>query len=117
MNEIKVHKLLKQWTILINTGEQASKTKAKKSANGLMGRIKRTTGQPVIFDFKTFDDQKEIQNSLCRELPQWGDIIRSKPEIMDGHPWNRNDFIELYFEHFRLVVEKLTRIINQSTVV
>ncbi len=117
MNEIKVRELLKQWTTLINMGEQASKTKAEKSPDGLLGRIKRTTGQPVIFDFETYDDQRIIQNSLCMELPQWSNVIRSKPEVMDGYQWTRSDFIELYFGHFRLVVEKLRRIIDQSTIV
>lgn len=117
MNEIKVRTLLERWTTLLYIGEKISKEKASKNADGLSGRILRTTGKPVIFDFETHKDQQEIQNLLCQELPQWADVIRSQPEIMDGYPWTRNDFIELYFGHFRLVIEKLQRIINQSTTV
>ena len=117
MNKIRVRKLLRQWTNLINIGEQTSKIKAAKSGDGLMARIKRTTGQPVIFDFDTYEDQKKIQNELCKELPQWADIIQSQPEIMDGYNWTRRDFIELYFEHFRMVIEKLQQIIDQTPVV
>lgn len=117
MNETNVRALLKRWSILLEIGEQASKTKAAKGGDGLITRIKRTTGQPVIFDLDTYEDQKKIQNSLCIELPQWSDIIHSKPEIMDGYAWTRGDFIELYYEHFRLVVDKLKRIIDESTTV
>lgn len=117
MNEIKVRELLKRWSVILEKGEYKSKEKANNNKDGLMGRIKRSNGKPVVFDFKTYGSQKEIQNILCQELPQWADIIRSIPEIMDGYHWTRKDFIELYFEHFRLVVEKLERIIDRPNVV
>lgn len=117
MDKIKVRTLLERWAILLNTGEKTSREKASKNGDGLSGRIRRTVGKPVIFDFETHKDQQEIQNLLCQELPRWADVIRSQPEIMDGYPWTRSDFIDLYFGHFRLVVEKLQRIIDQSTTV
>lgn len=117
MDAVKIKQTLKQWAIMLDIGEHKSKEKAKKNKDGLMGRIKRSTGQPVIFDFDTYDNQKEIQNTLCLELPEWSDVIRSKPEIMDGYNWIRNDFIELYFGHFRLVIEKIERIINRENAV
>lgn len=112
MNIVRIQELLRRWTTLIEIGEQASKEKASKNVGGLSGRIRRTTGRSVIFDTNTYENQQKIQNLLCQEIPQWADIIRSQPEIMDGYPWTRSDFIELYFRHFRLVVEKLQRIIN-----
>lgn len=112
MNTVKVQQLLDQWDTLLEIGEQTSKTKANKNAKGLWGRIRRTTGTPVIFDFDTYKDQNDIQNSLCQELPQYADLIRSTPEIMDGYAWTRGDFIELYFGHFRLVVDKLRKLIG-----
>ena len=115
MNKTRIQELLDQWLLVIDTGEQTSKTKAKKIVGGLMGRIKRTTGQPVIFDLKMHESQIKIQSDLCQELPQWSDLIRSEPAIMDGWPWIRCDFIQLYFEHFRVVVEKLRRVTNMST--
>jgi len=115
MNEVKVQLLLKQWEVILEIGEHAAKTKATKSTNGLLGRIKRTTGQPVVFDLTSYQDQKIVQNNLCKELPQWADVIRSKPEIMDGYSWTRKDFIELYFGHFRFVVEKLKRVVDQKS--
>lgn len=115
MNTVKVQRLLDKWDTLLEMGEKTAKTKASKNTDGLNGRVRRTTGTPVIFDFDTYKDQKDIQNSLCQELPQYADLIRSTPEIMDGHAWTRGDFIELYFGHFRLVVEKLRRLIGQTT--
>lgn len=115
MNRIKIQALLEQWTELINVGEQASKEKADKNGDGLDGRIKRTTGKPVIFDFDTYKNQQKIQNLLCHELPEWTNIIRGQPDIMDNYAWRRGDFIELYYRHFRLIVEKLHRIINNSS--
>jgi hypothetical protein len=110
MNTTEIQSLLAQWDELIHTGESISKEKADKNNGGLQGRIRRTIGKPVIFDFETYEDQQRIQNLLCQKLPQWSDLIRSQPAIMNGYPWTRDDFIYLYFRHFRLVVEKLQRI-------
>lgn len=114
MNKVKIKILLEQWTDLINIGEQISKEKASKNADGLSGRIRRTTGKPVVFDSETHEDQRAIQNLLCKELPQWADLIHSQPAIMDGYAWTRNDFIDLYFEYFRFVVSKLQRIMGNK---
>lgn len=113
-DETKIQTLLRQWSDLIKTGEKISTEKAGKEIGGLKGRIRRTTGQPVIFDSDTHTKQTEIQNSLCEELPHLTDLIRSQPEIMDGHNWVRGDFIILYFNHFRLVVEKLKRAMGDT---
>ena len=113
MDKSKIKTLLNKWVELIDTSKQISIKKASNAQGGLLGRIKRTTGKPVIFDSKTYDEQKTIQKSLCEELPKWADIITSQPQIMDGYPWIRKDFIELYFSHFDLVVEKLQRIVDQ----
>ncbi len=113
MNIDNVSLLLREWTCLISKGEEISKEKAGKSKGGLFGRIKRTRGLPVIFDCGTHTTQLKIQEELCGELPAWADVIRSQPEIMDGHPWTRGDFIELYYSHFRLVIEKLQKITSQ----
>jgi hypothetical protein len=108
----KVLGLLDQWDQLIEAGELASKLKAGKVKDGLNGRIHRTTGMPVVFDFETYNDQKNLQNELCQELPQFANLIRSIPEIMDGYAWARRDFIELYFSHYQLVIQKIRKLIN-----
>jgi hypothetical protein len=110
MSKDNVTLLLREWTCLVAKGEEISKEKAGKSKGGLLGRIKRTRGHPVVFDFETHNAQLKIQEELCSELPAWADVIRSQPEIMDGWAWTRGDFIELYYSHFRLVIEKLQEI-------
>lgn len=114
MNQEKIKDLLRRWSIALDIGEHQSKEKASGCKDGLGGRIKRTKGQPVIFDMTTHKTHSQIQNDLCKVLPEWSDIIRSTPEIMDGYHWTRNDFIELYFEHFRVVIEKIDRIIAKQ---
>jgi len=115
MNKTNIRTLLTQWSELIDSGKQISIERASSSLSGLRGRIKRVTGKPVIFDFRTYEKQKTIQDSLCKEMPRFTDLIRSIPEIMDGHSWIKEDFIELYFEHFLLVVQKLQRITDRET--
>lgn len=110
MNKQKIHQLLNEWSILIELGIKVSEQKAHQQPGGLSGRINRTIGTPVIFDSNTHQQQLSIQKKLCTELPQWADLIQSQPAIMDGHKWNRKDFIELYYFHYILVIEKIKKI-------
>jgi len=110
-----VLKLLDDWTDLIATGEHISRVKASKRPGGLSSRIKRTTGHPIIFDADTYDSQQEIQKALCMQMPEMAHVIRSNPEIMDGHAWTCGDFIELYYSHFRLVVDKIRQVIEKQS--
>ena len=111
MNINKVQELLQQWAKLLDSGEQAAREKAVASDGGIDGRIKRTKGSSIVFDIDTFEAQTKIQNSLCREAPLWVQVIRSQPGLMDGYQWSRRDYIELYFEHFRLVIRKIQRLL------
>jgi len=111
MNAIVVKELLAEWTELIIASRKACMKKANRTTGGLHRRIKRTTGKPVVFDFKTYEGQQRIQKALCVELPEWSDLIRSEPEIMNGYSWKSKDFIDLYHSHFTIVVEKLVRIL------
>lgn len=112
MDKQKVHQLLIEWSMLIETGSKTSIQKASEHPGGLSGRINRTTGNPVIFDSDIYKQQLIIQKQLCIELPRWADLICSQPAIMNGHKWNRKDFIELYYSHYLLVVEKIEHIVN-----
>ena len=111
MNVVVVKELLAEWTELIVASEKACLEKAGRTSDGLSRRIKRTSGKPVVFDFKTYEQQQKIQDALCVELPEWSDLIRSEPEIMHGYSWTIKDFIDLYHSHFTIVVEKLSRIL------
>ena len=114
MNEVVVKELLAEWAELIEKSKKACRKKAGKTPDGLKRRIKRTSGKPVVFDFKTYEQQQKIQNALCAELPKWADLIRSEPEIMNGYSWTSADFIDLYHSHFAVVVEKLNRVVLQK---
>lgn len=115
MDKQKVYRLLSEWRMLIEVGTEFSIQKADRQPGGLSGRINRTTGHPVVFDSGTYQQQITIQKQLCIELPRWSDLIQSQPAIMDGHRWNRKDFIELYYSHYHLVVDKLKQIMNHIT--
>jgi hypothetical protein len=115
MNKTVVQDLLTKWITCVRQGKMRSKQKAhQQKPDGLSGRIKRTTGKPVIFDFKSLSDQNIIQGLLCKELPELSSLILSEPEIMDGYSWTRKDFIDLYFRHFEIVIEKIRRIAEQE---
>ena len=114
MNVVVVKELLAEWTELIVASRKACLKKASKTPDGLRRRIKRTSGKPVVFDFTTYEQQKRIQDALCVELPEWSDLIRSEPEIMNGYSWTSGDFIDLYHSHFTVVVEKLGRVLLQE---
>ena len=115
MDKQKVYRLLSEWSMLLEFGEEISVQKANEQPGGLSGRITRTTGHPVIFDSGTYKKQLTIQKQLCAELPRWADLIQSQPAIMDGHQWNRKDFIELYYSHFLLVTNKLRQVMSNIT--
>jgi len=109
IDQQKIETLLNQWTLLLNVGKTKAIAKAGRHAGGLMGRINRTTGNPLIFDFGTYDQQKRIQSALCIELPQLSDLINQKPDIMDGYRWKRQDYIDLYFNHFHNSIYRIKR--------
>jgi hypothetical protein len=115
MNNTKIQNLLRQWKYIIDNGKKSSIKKASISLGGLTGRIRRTTGTPVIFDFEAYNKQLKIQKSLCIELPELAGLINSTPEIMDGYQWTRSDFIDLYFSHYHLVITKLESFIGEKT--
>ena len=114
INRDKIIQLLNQWETTLYHGELASLENASKIKDGLKGRIKKTTGPPVIFDFDSYDRQGIIQRELCREWPGLTEVILSVPDIMNGYAWTRSDFIELYFSYYRLVIQKLRRIIEKT---
>ena len=114
MNKQIIADCLDEWTQNIASGRQRAKQKVDKQPGGRYGRIKRTTGQPIVFDIEFYQTQQKIQNQLCRELPHLASIIKSQPSIMDGYKWTRNDFIDLYFNYFEMIVEKIRAILNNG---
>lgn len=112
MDKNRVRELLTKWAISLSNGRKKSIEKAEQNIGGLLGPIKRTKGSPIIFDFESFENQRVIKKQLSEELPEWSSLIASEPAIMDGHAWSRQDFIDLYYSHYDMILEKLQRIVE-----
>ena len=109
INEVKIRVVLKDWKTAIELGRIEVLDKIKKLPNGLRGRIKRINGNPIIFGLKYHKDMIILRNQLCTELPHLADIIRSDPDLLDGFAWSRGDYVELYFSHYEMVIDKIRR--------
>jgi len=113
MDVAKAKLLLEEWILLLDDAEITWLEKAE-NCGGLSGRIKRTNGDHIVFDIDSHKKQIQIQNALSSELPELAHIIKSDPSLMNGFQWQRSDYIYLYFEHFRLVIEKISQILNKQ---
>lgn len=109
MSEAGILELLNEWGELIDESEAVSLYNIGKMPGSFGERIRRVDGQHVIFDGDGHSLQKRLQTKLCLMLPGLKNVICSTPELMDGYQWTRKDFAGLYYEHFRIVIEKLRR--------
>jgi len=108
-----VGKLIAEWLEVIISGAHQSRENAKKMSYGLQTRIRPKQNKPRILDHKTHIRQKQIQAALVKELPHLKNLIYSEPAITD-HDWKASDYIELYYEHFTIVVQKLCEITTDA---
>lgn len=111
MDETKIQIILKNWETAIELGRAEVLDKIKKLPNGLRGRIRRINGNPIVFGLKYHKNMTSIKNQLCAELPRLADIIRSDPDLLDGFAWTRGDYVELYFSHYEMVIEKIRQVL------
>jgi len=114
-NRNKILGLLEKWERVLKEGEVISLEKAAKLSGGIHGRIKRKNGSPVIFDFCSHQQQQKIieeLKTLMQESSNAMILLNSEPAIMDEYDWKRLDFIDLYYSHFALVIEKLRKEMN-----
>lgn len=101
-----VGELIAEWLQVIMLCAHQSRENAKRMSNGLQTRIRPKQNKPKILDHKTHIRQKEIQAALVKKLPHLKELICSEPAIAD-HDWPASDYIELYAEHFTIVIQKL----------
>ena len=99
--------LLRVWSLLLVSGRASS----NKSANTIKKtdpekRIHRITGPPVVFDRVFCGAQIELQKSLSILMPEHVELINVEPDL-NGYHWKISDYIELYFDHYELIVAKL----------
>lgn len=104
-----VGQLIAEWLKIIILGIQQSRENAKKMSDGLQTRIRPKQNKLKILDHKTHIRQKKIQEELAKKLPHLKELIYSEPAITD-HDWKVSDYIELYYEHYTIVIQKLCEI-------
>lgn len=105
-------RLLNMWEKVNKENAKNSREKAISLKGGLDVKIKIKDNAVVIYDYKTTKMQQQIQKELTSIFPErYASIIASKPAIMD-FDWKVNDYLELYFNHYRVVIEKLKGIIE-----
>ena len=108
-----VGELIAEWLKVIILGIQQSRENVKRMSDGLQTRIRPKQNKPKILDHKTHIRQKKIQEALAKKLPHLKELIYSEPAITD-HDWNAKDYIELYYEHFTIVIQKLCEITTNA---
>lgn len=106
-----VEKLLEQWKVVLKLNAKNSMVKASQSKNGLKNRIK-FDGKIVIFDYPTTKAQHQIQKELLKLMPEFQALILSEPAILE-YDWITEDYLELYSNHYNLVVTKLLEAIGK----
>ena len=111
MNHESIEGLLTKWHGILIAAKMRIDSKIDQFSNGRDTRIKRTEGRPVVFDLRTAMQQKDIQDQLCVELPQLANVIRSEPAIQ-GYNWKVGDYVELYLQHYQLVIQKVREAIT-----
>lgn len=104
-------KLLIQWQKLLKINARNSLEKASQIKGGLKKRVK-LEGKVVIFDYQTIKIQKQIQNQLIKLLPEHEALILSEPAILD-FDWKTEDYLELYNNHYNLVISKLLEVVGK----
>jgi hypothetical protein len=112
MNTTRIDSLLKAWEILLTTGKDMALAKvAKRLEKDPDARIKRTDNPPIVFDHRFHAEQKSVQELLTQQFPEHIDLINSVPAIT-GYSWKITDYIDLYFSHFYLVIQKLKEVVH-----
>lgn len=106
-----IEKLLVQWQKLLKLNARASLEKASQLKGGLKKRVK-LEGKTIIFDYPTTKIQNQIQKQLIKLLPEHESLILSEPAILD-FDWKTEDYLELYNNHYNLVISKLLEVVGK----
>lgn len=109
MNATVCEVQLKSWELVLQTGKKISlENIAKRLEKDPNERIHRTDDPPIVFDRKFYAAQRDIQSQLTQQFPEHTELINSVPAIT-GYEWKIVDYIDLYFRHFHLVIQKLRK--------
>jgi hypothetical protein len=102
----EVQKMLKHWMDLLDEGQVNAVARARRMKHGLQTKVRDTAERPYVLDHKFDSSQRKMQQALERAMPQYKHIIWSTPAT-GGFEWKVGDYIELYFDHYRIVIQKL----------
>lgn len=105
---LEVQLLLDAWVEVVKTCAKDSVKNASRMKGGLDNRVS-PTGKREVFDYISEKRQKEIQNKLYYLMPEFSFLISSEPQILDQE-WKVEDYIELCYNHYMIVIEKLRRL-------
>ena len=106
-----IEKLLEKWKKILKINAKNSIEKASQLKGGLKRRVK-LGGKAIIFDYQTIKIQNQIQKQLIELLPEYETLILSEPAILD-FDWKTEDYLELYSNHYNLVVDKLLEVVGK----
>jgi len=109
IDKTKINKLLSRWRKIITFYEDAVNV----IINPFYGRmVKQDAGKKIIVNKKYYVKIKIIQKQLCSLLPKYKDTILAEPEL-DGE-WKVQTYVSLFFSHFRMIVDKLQKFVNEQ---
>ena len=112
MNDFdEIQLLLDSWIEVVKTCAKESRKNASRMKDGLNGRVIIKDGKRIIFDYPSDKRQMEIQEQLRYFRPDLTNLIMSEPSIFDEE-WKVEDYLELCYNHYILVIEKIRKIIN-----
>jgi len=100
MNEFKVQQLLNKWYDLTAATHKSCLENTKQT-----DRIIVQDNKIGVPDYAKQEQQK-IVDELCQELPQLEELIRSEP-YLENLEWKTMDCIEIVFNHYNLVIQKV----------
>lgn len=103
---------------VLNIFEDALKTYEEKSLEKISkildkdqnAKTHRKGKSPIVFDADSYRDFLKVRDDLCKKLPKFKNIIISEPEIIMDDLWLISDYLELYINHYKIVIEKLRNI-------
>lgn len=108
MDKERVQGLIQEWCVILIQGKARAQLRYLTIPKIFVPR----TGPGVeVFDRMFYEEQYEIQMSLCEELPEFIQMMFSEPDL-DNDNWKVNDYIELYLNHYFLVITKIQEILE-----
>ncbi len=110
-----IQELLNIWKGVLKGGQERSKARVESVlVKHPCQKINRTSGSPVVFDRVCSKEQRSIQKILCGYMPEHQNLITSEPALT-GYLWKMLDYVELYFNHYYLVIAKLEEVIGNAS--